>query len=266
MLETMTKIRPPNVAGSFYPNDEFQLRNLIQEYLKAAPEDTDFPQLKALIAPHAGYVYSGPIAATAYQYFAKVSDKFTTVAILSPSHYASFNGIATCSATNFKTPLGIIPVAVDIVHSLQNLASVRCLDEAFEKEHALEVHLPFLQTISDQFQLVPLIVGPSSPAEVRDVLNSLDDGKTFFVVSSDLSHFENYDDAQEIDGKTCRLIEHKEFEKLGPNDACGYYPLRGLLLWAREKGFKVQTADYRNSGDTAGDKESVVGYAAYLIG
>ena len=258
----MMHVKRPVVAGLFYPGTADELSATLDDLMQtadAASEERPY----ALIAPHAGYQYSGPVAASAYATLAPWADEISRVVVLAPSHRLGFRGIATSSADLFQTPLGDIPVDRVAVRQLRGLPGVLELDEAFAQEHALEVQLPFLQTMLGPFELVPLVVGEADSEDVSQVIDTLWSPETLIVVSSDLSHFLEYSTCQRRDRSTTAMIENMEADKIGPYDACGAYPVRGLLKSARRHGWRVRTLDLRNSGDTAGDKSRVVGYGAY---
>jgi hypothetical protein len=258
----MMHIKPPAVAGFFYPDSARVLRDTVQGFVRDAhAESTERP--RALIAPHAGYQYSGPIAASAYATLAPWADGIRRVAVLAPSHRVPFRGIATSSADLFRTPLGDIAVDRVAVNRLQEMPAVHMLDAAFAEEHALEVQLPFLQAVLPDFTLVPLIVGDADSDDVSAVIEALESEETLIVVSSDLSHYHDYRSCQQRDRETTQRIEAMQPAQIGPHDACGAFPIRGLLKTARRHGWRVRTLDLRNSGDTAGDKSRVVGYGAY---
>jgi len=258
----MMHVKTPAVAGLFYPGDAHELRTALQGYLTAdGPANEARPH--ALIAPHAGYQYSGPIAGSAYATLAPWADEIDRVVVLAPSHRVPFSGIATSSADAFQTPLGDIPVDLEAIAQLARLPGVVELDAAFAQEHALEVQLPFLQAVLGDFRLVPLIVGEADIEDVSRILETLLSPDTLIVVSSDLSHYLDYRSCQQRDRATSGLIENMQADEIGPYDACGAYPIRGLLQTARQHGWKVRTLDLRNSGDTAGDRSRVVGYGAY---
>lgn len=258
----MMHVKTPTVAGMFYPGTEHELRDTVDSLMRSVSADTD-TRPHALIAPHAGYQYSGPIAAQAYATLQSWAQTIDRVAVLAPSHRVAFRGIALSNADAFQTPLGTIPVDTALVASLASLPQVGYLDAAFAEEHALEVQLPFLQRVLDDFTLVPLIVGDADDDDVARVIEALTDAKVFIVVSSDLSHYHSYAEARQRDSHTSDLIESMQADDIGPYDACGAYPIRGLLKTARRHGWHVKTLDLRNSGDTAGDKSRVVGYGAY---
>lgn len=248
-------VRPPAVSGLFYPGDAAELEETVHRYLSGARPEGPAPV--ALIAPHAGYVYSGPVAATGY---AAVKGPIERVVLLGPAHRHPLRGLAAHSADTFLTPLGPIPVETP------RLPHTKTLDAAHAGEHSLEVHLPFLQVILGDFVLTPLVVGEARPDEVRDVLEQLWGGpETLVVVSSDLSHFHDYDTAVSLDRATATAIEELRSEAIGPHEACGCRAIGGLLRIAQEKDLRVETLDLRNSGDTAGPRNEVVGYGAFAF-
>jgi len=222
---------------------------------------------KALIVPHAGYVFSGPIAASAYVHLASLRERIRRVVLLGPAHRVAFHGIALSSADAFETPLGRVEIDRAAVAHALTLPGVRMLDSAHTHEHSLEVQLPFLQTVLGEFHLIPLLVGDATPDEIANVIEALWSGdETLLLVSSDLSHYLPYDAACRIDRETTAAIEHLEPDEIGYDQACGRLPVQGLLLAARRRGLRVTTLDLRNSGDTAGPRDSVVGYGAYALG
>ncbi len=257
-------VRQPAVAGLFYPADAKPLHHLVRSLLDGSHSKEQVP--KALIAPHAGYIYSGAIAASAYASLLPARQRIKRVVLLGPAHHVGFPGLAVSSAAAFLTPLGEIPVDGEAVKKLLELPSVRELDEAHAEEHSLEVQLPFLQETLESFSLVPVVVGSATPDEVRQVLDLLWGGEeTLIVISSDLSHFHDYATARRLDESTTKSIEAMRPQDLDYDAACGRLPIAGLLLAAREHGLSVHTVDLRNSGDTAGSKDRVVGYGAYVL-
>ncbi len=259
-------IRMPAVAGAFYPANPGTLQAELAELLALAQAPELEPStVKALVVPHAGYIYSGPIAATAYRLLQDRSSQIRRVILLGPSHRVPFRGMAVPASDSFRTPLGDIPIDQEALAAIADLPGVQQRDDAHEWEHSLEVQLPFLQTVLDEFTLVPIVVGPSDPDTVAAVLEKLwGDEDTIILISSDLSHFLPYAQAQETDSETTRLIENMEPCIVG-EQACGCYPLNGMLRLAKNRGFSIKTLDLRNSGDTAGDKDQVVGYGSYAI-
>jgi len=258
------QIRMPNVAGMFYPAEPERLVRTLDEMLGSARVRVE-PPPKAVIAPHAGYVYSGPVAASAYAALRPLAGRIERVVVLAPAHRVAFRGIAAPTAEVFRTPLGDIPVDGEALETATRLPSVGYLDEAFEGEHALEVQLPFLQRVLGDFRLVPFIVGDADPETVARLLDTLWGGdETLIVISSDLSHYHDHATARRLDERTTARIEALDLN-IGHEDACGSHPIRGLLLAAREHGLHAETLDLRNSGDTAGPKDRVVGYGAYVF-
>jgi AmmeMemoRadiSam system protein B len=255
----------PAVAGVFYPDDPDELRQQVHAYLSAANAGRiDTP--KALIAPHAGYIYSGPVAANAYAQLGAIAERIRRVVILAPSHHVGFRGIAVSSADLFQTPLGMLEVDKMAVAQVRELPQVHPLDDAFEHEHSLEVQLPFLQEILEDFRIVPLVVGDAEPADVEQVLEALWGGdETLIVISSDLSHYNDYETAREMDKETSEAIENLQPGDISFHQACGRIPVNGLLMAARQHQLQATTVDLRNSGDTAGSKDRVVGYGAYVL-
>ena len=261
----MMSIRSTAIAGTFYPNDPSELHADLEELLSHAQGSKEQP--KAIIAPHAGYIYSGPIAATAYASFYKQYPHINRIVLMGPSHRVAFHGIAASSSDYFATPLGEVPVDhASLQTSLEN-GLVKYFDLAHEQEHCLEVQLPFLQEIFDQyFEIVPLLVGDADSSLVAKVLRTLWGGAgTLIVISSDLSHYHDYEAAKQIDTHTTTLIEQFHGEQLDHDSACGRLPIQGLLKVAKEFGLRCKTMDLRNSGDTAGPHDRVVGYGAYAF-
>jgi AmmeMemoRadiSam system protein B len=259
------KVRPPAFAGRFYPSDPVELRRLITDLLAEVPATTGLAP-KALIAPHAGYLYSGPIAASAYAQFIPARGQIRRIILLGPSHFVALNGLATTSAEAFATPLGVVPVDIEAVREARLLPQVRELDEAHEQEHSLEVQLPFLQTVLGDFTLVPLAVGNASADDISQVLDLLWGGpETRFVISSDLSHYFDFQTARRLDLATAKAIEALKPAGIGEERACGRMPICGLLQAAHRHGLRARTVDLRSSGDTAGPRDKVVGYGAFVF-
>jgi AmmeMemoRadiSam system protein B len=264
MRFAMSTTRPPAVAGLFYPDDAGQLREQVRGFLRGAAGSGPAP--KAIIAPHAGYVYSGPVAASAYALLAGARETIRRVLLIGPSHRVGFKGIAAASADFYSTPLGDVPVDRKALEKILDLPWVRVFDQAHALEHSLEVHLPFLQVALGAFELVPLVAGEATADEVAEVLERLWGGpETLVVVSSDLSHYHDYATARNLDRATSAAIEELRPEAIGFDHACGRVPVAGLLRLARSRGLQVRTVDLRNSGDTAGGRDRVVGYGAYVF-
>ena len=260
----MSSIRPAAVAGMFYTGDPAQLRAEVQSML--AEVAVTAPAPKAIIVPHAGYIYSGPIAASAFAQLIPAKNKIQRVVLLGPCHHVPLSGLATSSADYFETPLGSIPIDRKLSDKLTQLPQVQEFDQTHAQEHSLEVQLPFLQQILDEFTLLPLVVGDASSTEVHEVLEAVWGGdETLIVISSDLSHYHDYNTAQSMDARTCEAIENLNAKHIHYEQACGRNPVLGLLLSARKHNLKVTTLDLRNSGDTAGSKDKVVGYGAWAF-
>ena len=260
----MTNIREPAVAGMFYPADPHELREMVQRFLANADKDGSLP--KAIISPHAGLIYSGPIAASAYARLFDGRDRIERVVLLGPSHRIPFEGLAVTTADYYETPLGRIPVDQETQQQILDMPQVKLLESAHTREHSLEVQLPFLQLVLGDFRLVPLVVGDASAEEVAEVLQRLWGGpETLIVISSDLSHYHDYLTARKMDSATSEAIVTLHPEAIGYEDACGRIPVRGLLTLAKRRGLQGELIDLRNSGDTAGPRDQVVGYGAYAF-
>jgi AmmeMemoRadiSam system protein B/AmmeMemoRadiSam system protein A len=263
MPSSQLDIRPPAVAGAFYPGDRDVLRDALAQLLSAADGgDSDALLPKALIVPHAGYIYSGPIAANAYARLARADRQIRRVVLLGPAHRVAIQGLASPGARGFETPLGVVAVDESAVQSITDLPQVVVSSHAHAWEHSLEVHLPFLQSVLGEISVIPLVVGEASAAQVAQVLERLwGDPETLIVVSSDLSHYLPYAQAQSADRETVRAILNRQ-PYLNHHQACGATPVNGLLSVAQRRGLTCKLYDLRNSGDTAGDRDRVVGYAS----
>ena len=262
----MTSIRQPAVAGSFYPGHSGQLSADVDGFLAAAEAELEAgaPVPKAIVAPHAGYVYSGATAARAYVRLKPAAATISRVILLGPCHRVALSGLALSSAEAFSTPLGSVPIDAEAARAIADLSQVQVLDDTHAEEHSLEVQLPFLQAVLDDFKLLPLVVGEASAEAVAEVLDRLWGGpETLIVISSDLSHFLDYDSARALDARTSLAIENLTPEAIGNDQACGRNPLKGLLALAKRRGLRVETLGLCNSGDTAGTKDRVVGYGAW---
>ncbi len=267
--------RPAAVAGQFYPAEAASLSRTVNVLLGSARASAPRADRaahgqseaapKALIAPHAGYIYSGPIAANAYARLTPLRSVIERVVLLGPTHRVAVRGLAIPSVGRFATPLGTVELDTEAIETLKRLPQVVVNDEAHALEHALEVHLPFLQTVLDAFKLVPLAVGDASADAVAEVLDAVWGGpETLIVVSSDLSHYLSYGDARTVDRDTTDAILALRTD-IGHEQACGATPVCGLTLAARRRKLRPELLDARNSGDTAGDKKRVVGYASFAF-
>ena len=272
------RIRAAAVAGTFYPARRGELQSMVRRLLNEAAASRSGPYdvpasrrslaaPKALIAPHAGYVYSGPVAASAFARVEPLRDRVRRVVLVGPSHFVPFHGIATSGASAFATPLGDVEIDHEAEAALtEELPCVRVVATAHHREHCLEVELPFLQQTLGAFRIVPLVVGDASTDDVARALDLLWGGEdTLIVVSSDLSHYLDYRAAQLLDSATSRSIEGLDGETIGPDQACGAISIRGLLSVAARRGLAATTLDLRNSGDTAGPRDAVVGYGAWAL-
>ena len=258
------RVRPPAVAGMFYPEAAPVLARTLAQLL-AAVAPTTLPKIKAIVVPHAGYVYSGPVAASIYAPLAALRGTIKRVILLGPTHRVAIDGLARPSSAFFATPLGEVAVDQQAVAAIRDLPQVVESDAVHADEHSLEVQLPFLQTVLGEFSLLPLAVGEASPQAVARVLERLWGGdETLIVVSSDLSHYLPYDAARRIDAQTAQRICDLD-PTLDHPQACGASPLNGLLLAARAHGLQARLLDLRNSGDTGGDRARVVGYGAFVF-
>jgi AmmeMemoRadiSam system protein B len=255
-------VREAAVAGLFYPADPRELREAVRAYLGKPAGSPP----KALIVPHAGYVYSGPVAGSGYGLWEGAGGRVRRVVLLGPAHRYPLTGLAAHGADWFETPLGRVHVDAEAVERALTLPQVKRLDAAHRGEHSLEVHLPFLQVVFGEFEVVPLVVGDAAPAEVAEVLDLLWNGpETVIVVSSDLSHYHDSETARRLDRRTADAIEGLRPAEIGPDAACGCRAIGGLLELARAKGLSAKTLDLRNSGDTKGPRHEVVGYGAFAF-
>lgn len=261
----MRGIRPAAVAGAFYPAQPQSLRAAVQALLATADPQRSGAQPKALIVPHAGYIYSGPTAAAAYAPLAAYRDTIRRVVLLGPVHRVAVRGLALPDCTGFATPLGTVALDRAAIAAIDDLPQVVTSAAAHAWEHSLEVQLPFLQQTLGDFSLLPLAVGDASAAQVAEVLERVWGGReTLILISSDLSHFHDYEQARALDGDTVERILALD-ATLDHAQACGGTPINGLLLAACRRSLRVQLLDRCNSGDTAGDRARVVGYAAFAL-
>ena len=259
----MEYIRQPAAAGLFYPAARATLEAVVDSMLARAEGG---PVPKAVIAPHAGYVYSGPVAAAAYARLAPAAATIRRVVLIGPSHRVPFRGIAATGAAGYATPLGRVAIDQEAVARLTDTGNARVLDEAHALEHSLEVHLPFLQYVLDDFTVIPVVVGHASDDQVARMLEQVWGGpETLVVVSSDLSHYHDYATAQYLDASTSAAIEALQPQRIRHEHACGHQPICGLLQLALQWRLQPETIDLRNSGDTAGPRNRVVGYGSYAI-
>jgi MEMO1 family protein len=263
----MIAVRYPAVAGTFYPADRDVLERQLRLFLAEADSATRSPVLpKAIIGPHAGYVYSGPVAARAYARLASARGRISRVVLIGPSHYVAFRGLAVDTAVAWEMPGGRILIEHEAIRRLRGLPMVGELEAAYQSEHALEVHVPFLQHVLGNFRLVPVVAGDAPPDAVAAIFDTLWGGpETLIVISTDLSHYLDYAACCRTDIATAEAIERYDIAALGPYRACGAVPMCGLLLAAQRRGLAIERLDLRNSGDTAGPRARVVGYGAWAL-
>jgi len=262
MLHTHSLRRPPAVAGQFYSDSREELSSQVDRWLRAFTPVAHPHPPKLLIVPHAGYAYSGLVAASAYALLKSHAGRIRRVVLLGPAHRVAVHGLAMPTVGAFSTPLGDVALDSAALDRIRDLPQIVASDQAHAREHSLEVQLPFLQRALDDFTLVPLVVGDASPAQVAEVLELLWGGdETLIVISSDLSHFLDYDQARRRDRQTLQHILNRD-GRLDPYDACGAYPVNGALLAATRYGLRPELLKTCNSGDITGDHSRVVGYAA----
>jgi AmmeMemoRadiSam system protein B len=268
-MTTGLTLRPPAVAGTFYPADPVVLGEEVDRLLEGAlvePAERPLRQPKVIVAPHAGYRYSGPVAASAFARLRPWASAVRRVVLVGPAHRAYVDGVATSSATAWCTPLGEVPVDTVLRDRLCAHPAVEVDDAAHAGEHCLEVHLPFLQRVVPQLAVVPLLAGRATAGQVADVLELAWGGpETLILVSTDLSHYHRAEHARVQDARTAAAVVAGTWEAIGPDDACGAVPLRGALELARRHRLAVEQVDVRNSGDTAGPADRVVGYGAFAM-
>lgn len=251
------KIRKPAVAGMFYPEDREELKSMIDGFLRKVPDINIDGNLKALIIPHAGYIYSGQVAAYAYLFLKKYQNKKIKIVLLGPSHNVYFNDVASDVNDYWETPLGKVKV-------LEN--NFLKAEAAHFNEHCLEVQLPFLQRILNNFEILPLVAGDINPREISKKIQKIIDDNTLLIISSDLSHFNDYYTAVKIDTNTINAIKNLDYNKMErEGDACGKIPILTAIDIANQLKWKCELLDYKNSGDNAGDKSRVVGYASFAL-
>jgi AmmeMemoRadiSam system protein B len=259
------RTRPPAVAGLFYPANAAELASIVDHDLHASTVAGPVP--KAVIAPHAGYVYSGPVAGSAYARLEPARGTIRRVVLLGPAHRVPVESMAVPTVDAFDTPLGPVMVDADARTRALEVPGVVVDDRPHAPEHSLEVHLPFLvRTLGEAIAVLPVVVGHAAPEAVADLLEALWGGpETVIVVSTDLSHYHDYATAVARDRTTATAILERRTDAIGPYDACGAYPVRGLLEVARRKDLVIELLDLRNSGDTSGDRDRVVGYGAFAL-
>lgn len=268
-------VRPAAVAGMFYPGNEKELRKTVQKYLQSASVVESelkitldkISAIRMLIVPHAGYIYSGKTAAIAYQLLHQFKNQIRRVFLFGPAHRVCLNGGALPEADCFETPLGLVYLDKELMEKiLGDYSWININDHAHSEEHCLEVQLPFLQETLNEFKIVPMVVGDTDSDQLAQmILKYSKDDQTLIVISTDLSHYNDYKTSRELDSRTAMAIESLSPELLSQEDACGLYPIRGALLAALKRTWQVHRLDLCNSGDTAGDCTRVVGYGAWMV-
>lgn len=267
----MSGIRAAAVAGSFYAGQADTLEREVRDFLaaadlRAAESIRPKERPKAAIVPHAGYVYSGPVAASAYDSLKDLAGEIGRVVLLGPAHRVCLRGLAAPTSDVFDCPLGPLRVDRAAIAAIADLPAVVLDDRPHAQEHCLEVQLPFLKTTLGEVSIVPLVVGAADTASLAEVLGRLWGGpETLILLSTDLSHYHSYRRAKDRDARTAAAIETLDGTLISPEDACGAYALAGFLAAARSHGLTIERLDLRNSGDTAGPKDRVVGYGAWVL-
>jgi len=255
-------VRKPAVAGSFYPAEPIRLSKMVDELLAMAAKPRGHAP-KAVVAPHAGYVYSGPVAAYSFKALEPLAGSEPTVFVMGPAHYVAFEGVSTGNFTYWETPLGEIEVDTERIGELLERSPLfNAAEEPHLPEHSLEVELPFLQVVLGKFRLVPLLFGVTDPLAVGAELDSVMRPGDVLVVSSDLSHYHPDDEARRRDAATLEAALELDAEALLEREACGRHPWAALTTLARGRGWRPELLAYATSGDTSGDRSRVVGYAA----
>ncbi len=258
----MSKVRLSAVAGYFYPSNKEVLIKEIQNFLEKA---TQYSNQKpyALIVPHAGYIYSGSVASLGYKSLIPYKEEYKKILILGPSHFVSLHGLAYPAFEYFETPLGKLQLDQNLIESLREFDFILENSPSHSQEHSIEVQLPFIQFIFGNIPIVPLTFGKIRPEKINILLRKIWNPEILVIVSSDLSHYYSYEDAKKLDKKTSQAIENLDPDSIGYEQACGRVGIQGLLLFAKEKNWKAKLLDLRNSGDTAGSKDRVVGYGVW---
>lgn len=262
-----TVVRRPAVAGTFYPADPSALTDALERAFAAARRPGAGAAVpKAIVVPHAAYPYSGPVAASGYLRLAPARARIRRAVVIGPSHFVPVAGVAVSGADAFATPLGDVPVDEPGRRAALTCAAALVEDTGHVAEHSVEVQLPFLQTVLDDFTVVPLAVGHATAEVVAAVLEAVWGGpETVVVVSTDLSHYHPHDAARALDERTADAVATLTEGSIGDTDACGAPALRGLLRAARTRGLTAEVLDLRTSGDTAGPRDRVVGYGAFAL-
>ena len=262
---SFARLRPAAVAGSFYPSDPARLAAAVERLLRGTGAVQAAPSLRGLIVPHAGYRYSGPIAASGYSLLRAGVAAIERLVLIGPAHFVPLEGAAVPAVDGWLTPLGPVGIDGDLVRHARALGA-RVDDAPHAPEHALEVQLPFLQIVlGHDVPILPVAVGVAEVGWVADLLSALLGSGAFLIVSTDLSHYHANATAKALDRQTAAAITARDPDGIGPDDACGIFALRGTLEWARRGDLAVSLLDLRTSADTAGDPSRVVGYGAFAL-
>lgn len=263
----MTTVRSAAAAGTFYPGDPQELGSVVAELLAAAPVPQTDLRPMMYIVPHAGYVYSGPVAASAYRLLQATTGVGKEMVLIGPSHFVGFAGLASPGVDAMATPLGLVALDHALTAKAEAHALVSPEPAAHSREHSLEVQLPFLQVALGEFTALALTTGEVTPQAAAYVLDDvMDDPGVVGIVSSDLSHYLDYEAAKIRDDRTAALITGLRHDELAPGDACGITAVRAALILAQKRGWSCRLLALQNSGDTAGSRQRVVGYGAFVIG
>jgi hypothetical protein len=258
------KIREAAVEGSFYPSDREELRNMVRQFFENA-KLVDLPNLKAIVSPHAGYIYSGSVAGISFKQLSNLDrEKFWKVFIVAPSHFSYFSGVSVGVFDAYQTPMGLVNVS-KISSKMLSEDNFHFVLDAHVEEHSIEVQLPFLQYSLPHFEIIPIITGEISFSYLGDVLIKYFDENSLILVSSDLSHYHSYESAKKIDENCNKAVEDLDLRKLQKCEACGKTGLETLIYIARQENWKSKVLSYMTSGDTAGPKDQVVGYGSYVF-
>ena len=255
-----TSIHKSVIAGKWYPKDKSELTNMLTGFLSEA-EKKKYKNIKAIIVPHAGYAYSGSVAASAYK---QLEDIYKKVIIIGPSHYYPLNGLASYSSKYWETPLGKITISDD-TKKLFNNSQINEISEIVKNEHCIDIELPFLQTVLKNFSIVPIVLGEIDHLTFAKKLNDILDDDTLLIVSADLSHYHQYDEAKKLDAFTIKCIQSFDTEGIYKAEIDAPWAVSTLLSIAKENNWKVDLVKYANSGDITGDKSKVVGYCSFVI-
>ncbi|MCB9359113.1 AmmeMemoRadiSam system protein B [Candidatus Woesearchaeota archaeon] len=251
-------VRKPAVAGMFYPEDDEELKYTVEGLLSRVPITKIDGRIRAIIVPHAGYVYSGEVAAYAYKLVSISQVRWNKAIIIGPAHTAYMTSPVVDGSHSWETPIGIVDIDDNTAANFEEMS------DAHTEEHCLEVQLPFLQTVLDKgFKIIPLVVGDANPKEVSDALEKALDDDTLLVISSDLSHFHDDETCRELDGKTVDAISSLDASSVG--EACGAIPIMAAISIAKKKGWKIKKLCYKNSSEVSGEMNRVVGYASFVI-